>query len=119
MGEVIIEPQPGRRRRPGSYPLSVWTDRRTGNRISVTLDMRLRERYHTARPAALIDLSLGGCRITRSSLLPEQRIWVTLVGLAAIEGTAIWTSNDQSGIRFDRWLHPAVLDHIVTTHRQP
>ena len=46
----------------------------------------------------------------------SQRIWVTLDGLAAIEGTVSWCNKGEAGIRFVSALHQAVLDHLVGTH---
>ncbi len=49
-------------------------------------------------------------------LVPGQKIWVTLDGLAAIEATAIWCLQGEAGISFNVPLYPAVLDHLIGIH---
>ena len=60
------------------------------------------------------DISPEGCRVEfvdRPSL--DERVWIKLDGLAALEGKVAWINGHSGGIRFDQPLHPAVFDGLV------
>lgn len=93
-----------------------WVEHRHERRIAISIGLSVRERHGRSRPVELLDLSRRGCRVSDSSLKAGQRLWVTLHGLVAIEGTVTWCHTGKAGVRFGIPLHQAVLDHLVSTH---
>ena len=60
------------------------------------------------------NISIEGCRITyvdRPNL--DERVWVKLDGLAALEGYVLWVKDGFAGIRFDQAIHPAVFEDLI------
>lgn len=90
-----------------------WIERRHRNRAVIQASVMVRERAWRARPAELLDLSPGGCRVRDVPLRAGDLIWVTINGLTAIEATASWCRGGETGIRFHTPLHPAVFSHLV------
>ncbi|WP_310469226.1 PilZ domain-containing protein [Sphingomonas sp.] len=62
----------------------------------------------------VFDLSPHGCKaefVARPAL--DEKIWIKLEGLDAVEGMVCWLDGFVVGIEFVRPLHAAVFDHIV------
>ncbi|MBY0283937.1 MAG: PilZ domain-containing protein [Sphingomonas sp.] len=91
--------------------------RREGERARVMMVASIRERSATAHDAVINDLSRQGCQVSNIFLRTGKPVWVRFGHLAPIEATVMWARGDQSGIRFNQPLHPAVLDHVAAAAR--
>ncbi len=95
-------------------------DNRYAARLDVKLDAALRELGSSQRfDIHVDDLSLTGFRFNASFRLNVgQLVAVTIPGLAALEARVAWVDGFHYGCAFDRALHVAVFDHLVTRHRK-
>jgi uncharacterized protein YuzE len=63
----------------------------------------------------LHDLSLEGCKVEfvdRPRL--DETVWIKIDGLERLPGTICWVEGNVAGVEFERPLHPAVLDNLLT-----
>ncbi len=62
----------------------------------------------------VLDLSAGGCMVDRRawSARPQDRVLVSLPGLASQPATVVWIEEERAGIAFEQALHEAVLVHL-------
>jgi PilZ domain len=78
-------------------------EQRAVERHSVLLQ-RATVRKHGKQPiaAALVDLSIYGCRLSSdASFEAENRLWLRFSGASPVAATVIWTEGDTLGCRFD------------------
>ncbi len=89
-------------------------EKRREDRYSVVLDARIRNGSGVVHEAMVSDLSRTGCRITspRRRLGPNSFLTITVAGVGFLDARVQWRDGNEHGIRFDRPLHQAVLDHI-------
>ena len=88
-------------------------NRRIAERAHVEIPANLRQPGRTAFAVTLRDLSRTGCRgETLSRLHVGERVWVTLPGFAAIEGTLRWVERGRFGCEWLAPLHHSVHEHI-------
>ena len=60
------------------------------------------------------DLSTTGFRLQSFiKLTPGDSLWIMLPGFEGRRVDVLWTRGHEAGCRFERPLHPAILDHIV------
>jgi len=61
------------------------------------------------------DVSPEGCRIEFIDR-PDigDRVWVKFDGLATLEATVCWVRPPEAGLQFDRPIHPAVFEKLVS-----
>ena len=62
----------------------------------------------------VFDLSPHGCKlefVERPNL--DERIWVKIDGLDALEGLVCWSEGFVAGVDFLRPIHAAVFDHVL------
>jgi hypothetical protein len=91
------------------------SENRRALRKPVSFRARLRERGANKFTIDVVDLSTTGFRCETSFTLYEGHpVWLTLPGLAGLEATVAWKNGYCYGFAFDRPLHPAVFDHIVS-----
>jgi hypothetical protein len=91
---------------------------RNAERLPIALDAGLRQRGTTGVSVQIRDLSTHGFRIeTHLELHPGADVWLRLPGLEASHATVAWVRNYVAGCKFERPLHPAVLDMIVKKAR--
>jgi hypothetical protein len=89
-------------------------EKRREARYDVALDAKVRNGSGSSRKVEVTNLSQGGCRFR----LGERRIGagsfltITVERVGFLDARVKWRQDDWHGIRFDRPLHPAVLDHI-------
>ncbi|MBX9860721.1 MAG: PilZ domain-containing protein [Sphingomonas sp.] len=102
---------------PSAFMTPLDHQRREGERARVMMVASIRERSATAHNAVINDLSLHGCQVSNIFLRAGKPVWVRFGNLAPIEATVMWARGDQSGIRFNQALHPAVLDHVAAAAR--
>lgn len=95
-------------------------DHRRAERLDVRLPCELREPGSSQRfEVDVVDLSVVGFRCETSfTLVPGNRVFVTIPGLGPIEAIVSWRRGFTYGAEFDRYLHNAVFDHIVASHRK-
>ena len=67
-----------------------------------------------ARDVTIVDLSEQGCRIydRLGYLKPGLACTIRIGPIGPVDATIRWQEVPYSGLRFDRPLYPAVLDHI-------
>ena len=84
--------------------------------VRVALDAEVTVRRTSGRSyrVRVFDLSPHGCKVEfveRPSL--DERTWIKIDGLDALEGLVCWTDGFVAGIDFVRPMHAAVFDHVV------
>jgi len=87
---------------------------RSARRVPVTLTARCRVcRQNYA--LNLLDLSEYGCKLAISpfDIRAGDRICLRPAELEGEWGDVVWVEGGAAGIRFDRTLHPAVVDHLA------
>ena len=87
---------------------------RTTKRVTVTLGAGLRQRGAAGISVQVMDLSIEGFRATTHlEMMEGTDVWLRLPGLEACHAKVMWRKGTQIGCRFERPLHPAVLDMVV------
>lgn len=83
-------------------------------RYNVSLDASFRNGAATRRPVRVTNLSATGCRFVSSARRLGMGTCITLAfGRAGfVDAKVRWRMGDTHGVRFERALRPAVLDHI-------
>ena len=80
--------------------------------LDAKVEFRRRREAHYAVP--MYDLTPQGCRIASPErLLSGEMVWVQLPTLESLSGCIRWTAEWQSGVEFDRAMHPAVFGMIA------
>ena len=97
-----------------SWSLSGSNDeRRDVSRAHVSIEAELRRVGRTPYKVEVRDLSATGCRAdTLSKVVVGDRIWLTLPGFSAIEGTIRWATPRDFGVEWARPIHPSIFDFI-------
>jgi hypothetical protein len=91
------------------------TERRWVERYSKQLPAGLRRAGDKGKPAVLADISTDGCKIEEVlNLRTGERVWVRLPGLEGQQAQIRWSRLDTAGILFDRPLHMAVVENILS-----
>jgi len=91
---------------------------RRSRREMVHFGASLRRREGKAASVDILDLSAHGFRADISARFAQgSQVWLKLPGLEAILARVAWTDGLRIGCEFERPLHPAVLDRVVTSHR--
>lgn len=97
----------------GELSPSAPTDR-VEDRRPVALGAGLRQRGATGISVDILDLSTRGFRAsTHLDLPPGADVWLKLPGLETLHATVAWQRGNMIGCKFERPLHPAVLDMVV------
>lgn len=87
---------------------------RAAERVPVALGAGLRQRGAAGVSVQIMDLSIEGFRATTHLELAEDSdVWLRLPGLESCHAKVMWRKGVQIGCRFERPLHPAVLDMVV------
>ena len=87
---------------------------RTANRIEVEGEISLRAAGQHAYRVRVLDLSTDGCKaelVERPSVGDLMR--VKFDGLETLEAEVCWVEEHVAGLKFDKHLHPAVLDLLI------
>ena len=64
---------------------------------------------------AVHDLSPHGCKVEfvdRPRL--DEKVWLKFEGLEALEGMVCWVRGTEAGVEFERPIHPAVFNLLLT-----
>jgi len=92
---------------------------RRARRLPIELGAGLRQRGASGVSVQIMDLSTDGFRAaTHLELFPGTDVWLRLPGLEPCHARVVWAEGHYVGCAFERPLHPAVLDMIVTKVRR-
>lgn len=83
-------------------------------RYNIAVEASVRDGSDNHQPVRVTNLSAAGCRFVSSDRRLRMRTLVSLsFGRAGVVDAKVrWRVGDMHGVRFDRPLQPAVLDHI-------
>lgn len=91
---------------------------RRAKRAKAEVDAGLRQRGAGAVTVKIIDLSTSGFRAsTHLELMPGTEVWLKLPGLESLASRVVWMDGYLMGCKFERPLHPAVLQTILNSAR--
>lgn len=85
------------------------------NDIRTTVDYGTDVRVQGRRAKAVIyNLSTRGCMLEffGSAAAPDERVVISLPGHVLAPGRSVWSIGLNSGIHFERALHPAVVTYL-------
>jgi PilZ domain len=87
---------------------------RNSERVPIEMGAGLRQRGGSGVSVQIMDLSTHGFRIeTHLDLHEGADVWLRLPGLESCHATVAWVRGYVAGCKFERPLHPAVLEMIV------
>ena len=87
---------------------------RKSPRVALDAEVLVRRSSGRNYRVRVFDLSPHGCKVEfveRPSL--DERTWIKIDGLDALEGLVCWTEGFIAGIDFVRPMHAAVFEHVV------
>jgi hypothetical protein len=102
---------------PGRQSLvQATTERKTrAPRLPVVITAAFRESGVHKAKVTVFDLSTTGFRIeTFAGVRTTGKVWLTLPRIEALQATVVWVRGDFAGCKFDRPLHPAVLQMLAS-----
>jgi hypothetical protein len=89
--------------------------RRSNARVWTTRRIALRRLGCSGLEITLRDISTSGFRVDRSeTLIPGRHLVARLPGLEPLGATVSWIDDRSAGLQFDRPLHPAVFELLLT-----
>lgn len=93
-------------------------ERRASARFATTLDGNLVSSRGSKQAVKITDLSTDGfnTRLRPQSHMDSVGYAIKFAGLETLGAELRWSGPEEAGFRFDRPLHPAVLDHVVRAH---
>lgn len=94
------------------------TEQRQEARFALEVAASVRRRGASQMPATLYDLSCGGCSVG-GALLPPGRnddVFVRIPGLESLSTRVRWSEDGRNGLEFERRLHPAVFQRLISLH---
>jgi len=87
---------------------------RVSERVPIEVPAGLRQRGAAGVSVQVMDLSVHGFRVATHLQLEEgSDVWLRLPGLEPCHAVVAWSKGNYVGCRFERPLHPAVLEMIV------
>lgn len=94
------------------------TEQRQEARFALEVPASVRRRGLGQTPATLYDLSCGGCSVGGTYLPPDPAndVFVRIPGLESLASRVCWTTEGKSGLVFERRLHPAVFQRLISLH---
>lgn len=91
-------------------------DPRRDARIPLDVEVILRRRAgKNSYNVSIQDLSRHGCKlelVDRPAV--DERVWVRIDGLEPLEARVCWIDGFALGVEFQKDLHPAVFDHLIS-----
>jgi hypothetical protein len=99
---------------PGGAEPHGFTGRRS-DRVVVNAQVSLRRSGQLNYRVRVFDASPHGCKlefVERPQL--EERVWVKFDRLDAIEGNVCWVDGFHAGVEFDKPIHPAVFEALLS-----
>jgi hypothetical protein len=94
------------------------TEQRQEARFALEVPASVRRRGAGQLPATLCDLSCGGCSVGGAYLPPDPAndVFVRIPGLESLATRVCWTTEGKSGLVFERRLHPAVFQRLISLY---
>lgn len=92
--------------------------KRVSDRSAISADVSLRRRGMTNYRVRVVDLSPEGCKVELVER-PRggERMTIKFEGLEAMDAEVCWVEGFEAGLRFERPIHPAVFDLVLTRLR--
>ena len=93
------------------------SDFRREERATLAMPVELRTQFGRQK-VSVCDLTSYGCKVVSSLgyLQPGSRITLRPEGFENFLGTVKWVREGETGIEFDKPLHPAVVNHLCQVH---
>jgi len=89
---------------------------RKRERVPLTAEVGIRRSGIHSFRVRVFDASPEGCKIEFIEIpLLGERVWVKFDGLEALEATVRWVEGHIGGVHFERPLHEAVFQRLVST----
>lgn len=91
---------------------------RKSARVALNAEVSMRRAGLSNYRVTVRDLSPHGCRVEfvdRPNL--DERVWLKFEGLEAIEAMVCWVKGADAGVEFERPVHPAVFDLLISRLR--
>lgn len=87
---------------------------RFAERRELLVPVRIRRPSEPWFKSSIADLSTAGFRLQSFMKLSSgDSFWIMLPGFEGRRSQVLWTKGHEAGCRFERPLHPAILDHII------
>ena len=96
------------------------TKPRKSARVGLNAEVTLRRAGRSNYRARVFDASPEGCKlefIERPDL--GEFLWVRFEGMELLEARVCWTEGFMAGVEFQKPLHPAVFELLVSKLRRP
>lgn len=92
---------------------------RRAERVSLRADIDFRRTGERRWRVNILDFSPQGCRVELPvRVTSEDKIWISLPGVEALQGRICWVKDWVAGVEFDRPIHPAVFDMVQERMRK-
>lgn len=92
-------------------------DRRINERAAIDITVDFRRAGRTPFKVNLADLSRTGCHAETVSKVPTgDQIWITLPGLAPLQGVVRWSSPQGFGVQWAAPIHESIFDDFLQRH---
>lgn len=89
-------------------------DSRLAERRHLLIPIRVRRPGENWFKSQITDVSVHGFRLQSfMKLAMGDDLWIMLPGFEGRRAHVLWSRGHEAGCRFERSLHPAILDHIV------
>lgn len=102
--------------RPDSSPPSSRPQLpRKGVRVGLSAEVTLRRTGRSSYRVKILDVSLHGCKaefVERPKL--DELVWIKFDHLQSLGAMVCWTRGFDVGLEFDRPIHPAIFEMLVT-----
>lgn len=88
---------------------------RKGQRVGLSAEVTLRRTGLGSYRVEIIDVSLHGCKaefVERPKL--GELVWVKFDKLQSLAATVCWIRGVQMGLEFEKPIHPAVFEMLVS-----
>ena len=88
--------------------------RRKVERLELEAEVLVRRASGHSYRVRVFDISPQGCKVEFVERpMIDERIWIKVEGLDALEGIVRWTEGFVVGVDFPHPMHAAVFDHVV------
>jgi hypothetical protein len=88
---------------------------RASERAEVAAEVRLRRLGQNNYSVRIFDISPEGCRVeTVERPRPGEQLMIKFNGIEALESQVMWVDEFIAGVKFNRPLHPAVFDLLLS-----
>jgi hypothetical protein len=100
-------------------PENTSDDPRRSARVVLDVEVVLKRRVgKDAFRVSVQDLSQHGCKLELvDPPAVEEHVWVRIEGLEPLQARICWVEGFTLGVEFQKDLHPAVFDHLVSKLR--